>query len=460
MSLFPNEEYIIRKETQHKGKKGIIGITNFRVIWIAEGSASPEINILYSNIKETDRIENEATRVSYLTIKRKDFRDRVLPELLFLFSSTTHAEDMQTCNDYIKTYMNQTQKHDLLYFFPERTQIKIKILESNKELHEIHKLLVQTGKMNENEFWRSSDEYRRYLQDKLHSSQVPGKLSAIIRIPHRFITNNEVVVDILNKHKISIFRQLPQVKHDFFHTVPHKKSEKKFWKGFWENQMFLGSAMSDALEITATPPDFEENCMFSEELPQNYGIFQPEAKLSANYLQVVKHLNDHSFYVIADSGEVPKTQANNRNDYHYRKEIAMPMDIDAPLPNDETWGSYIANAFREPIPISIFPAPAIAIEAIRQIFQQTYLGSAKETEDQSGSCGYATKIYQVLKYFYAEFPLAMDKVSRIETILQVAEGIFSEMRAKSTHRESIKSMEIMINIASDRLHQIKQVSAQ
>ena len=32
MALFPNEEYLIRKETQHKGKKGIMGLTNFRLI--------------------------------------------------------------------------------------------------------------------------------------------------------------------------------------------------------------------------------------------------------------------------------------------------------------------------------------------------------------------------------------------------------------------------------------------
>ena len=228
MSLFPNEEYIIRKETQHKGKKGIIGITNFRVIWIAEGSATPDVIILYTNIKETDKVDNETNRISYLKIKRKDFRDRTLPELFFVFDSATHAEDLQTCNDYIKTYMNQTQKHDDLYFFTASTQIKIKILEENKELYQIHQLLVRSGKMSEEEFWKSSDEYRKYLQNQLHSSQIPGKLSSVIRIPHRFITNNEVVVDVLNKHKLSIFRQLPHIKHDFMHTVPHKKSEKKF----------------------------------------------------------------------------------------------------------------------------------------------------------------------------------------------------------------------------------------
>lgn len=456
MSLFPNEEYIIRKETKHKGKKGIIGITNFRVIWISEGSAMPDLVIQYNNIKETDKIDNEEDKISYLSIKRKEFRDRPLPELLFVFSSATHAEDMQTCNDYIKTYMNQTQKHDLLYFFPASTQIKIKILENNKELHQIHKLLVQSGKMTENEFWKSSDEYRSYLQDKLHSSQVPGKLSAVIRIPHRFITNNEVVVDVLNKHKLAIFRQLPQVKYDFLHTVPHKKSEKKFWKGFWENQLFVGSAMSDALEITGEYLSVEVPAKASEQLPQNFGVFQADTKLNPIFLQIAQQINEHSFYVVSDSGPIPQTEPLILPDYQFKKVTDSAMEIDAPLPNDEHWGTYVANAFNDPIANSVYPGPAEAIEAIRQIFQQTYFNNVKDIEDHSNPCSYATKIYQVLKYFYAEFPLSQDKVQRIQTILEIAEEVFSEMKAKTTHRESIQNMEIMISIASDRLHQIKQ----
>ena len=182
----------------------------------------------YTGIKEIDKIDNEASKISYLSIKRKDFKARQLPELVFVFNSNTHAEDLQTCNDYIKTYMNTSQKHDDLYFFSADIQVKVTILEKNPELHEIHKLLVRTENMTEDEFWNRCDEYQEYLLDQTHLLQIPGKLSSVIRIPHRFVSNNQISVDLLNKHKQLIFRQLPDIKHTYLHTVPHKKSEKEF----------------------------------------------------------------------------------------------------------------------------------------------------------------------------------------------------------------------------------------
>lgn len=455
MALFPNEEYMIRKETQHKGKKGIMGLTNFRLIWIGEGSSTPEVMLSYTTIKDIDKVDIEANKVSYLSIKRKNIKLRPLPELVFVFNSTTHAEDLQTCNDYIKTYMNHSKQHDDLYFFSPDTQTKINILESNYELAEIHKLLVRTGKMGEDEFWSRSDEYQKYLLDKVNLLQVPGKLTSVIRIPHRFVTNNQVVVDFLNKHKLLIFRQLPQIKHLYLHTVPHKKSEKEFWRNFWENQLSMGSAMSDALEIK---PDWsvpEPVLDIINPVPKNHGIFQPEFKLNSNFLQIAHQVNIHSFYVISDTKPPPQPQSITFNDYSYKQADDTSMQIDAPVPTDENWSSYIIGAFKSPLK-NVFPSSVEAIETMRQIFQQTYFNKIKNNEDQTNSCNFAKKIYQVLKYFYAEFPLSIDRVERLDVIILVAEQAFAEMKAKSSHKDSIQSIEIMIKIAYDRLQQIKQ----
>ena len=132
------------------------------------------------------------------------------------------------------------------------------------------------------------------------------------------------------------------------------------------------------------------------------------------------------------------------------------MEIDAPVPADEQWGLFIAESFKNFSTKSVFPSCDEAIETIRQIFQQTYFNKPKETDDQSSSCFYVKKIYQVLKYFYAEFPISLNRVNRLKIILDISISLFSEMRAKSNHRESIQSMEIMIQIASDRLNQITQ----
>lgn len=151
MALFPREEYLIRKETLHKGNQGTLGLTNFRIIWSAMDASIPGIMLDYHSIEQVDDAIDPGRTKSILKIGGKDpSQQRV--EALFAFVSATHQEDLQICKEYIFSYKNKHQRVDEIYFLAEDTQTKIKILKDDPDLAEIHKILVREGDMPEEEF--------------------------------------------------------------------------------------------------------------------------------------------------------------------------------------------------------------------------------------------------------------------------------------------------------------------
>lgn len=453
MSLIPNEQYRIRKETKHFNRRGILGLTNFRLFWIADGSDNPDVELYYNHIRKVETVENLDARQSMLKIEHKDFRRRGKTELVFVFYSETHTEDSQFCKDNITTFMNRPQKHDDFHFLSAESQMKISILEKNPELLAIHTELVRTGKMSEDHFWKTSDEYKVYLKDIMNISQNPGKLTAIVRIPHRFVSNNTVMVDMLTKYKEDIFRQLPAVKKNYYHSVPHRKKEIEFWRNFWENQLLLGGAMSDALELTGECTHHDYSIEICEDLDSSYGICRPQMKPGQNFNQITQQTNNHSFYVISNTSKPVLTATPQIPSFQYvqsaEKNTQMVQDINS----SDGWGEFVSNCFKNANSNQVFLSSAEAIETIRQIFQQIYLSRAEENEENSEACKYAMKIYQILKYFYAEFPLQKERIERLEVLLNIANKVYNEMRTKCDHYDSVASIEMMIAVAADRLQQ-------
>jgi hypothetical protein len=128
--------------------------------------------------------------------------------------------------------------------------------------------------MSEDDFWRGSKLIQGLHLSEAEKEQRLGRLSRVLRIPHKTLSRNHLQVDMLPEYKEFIFRQLPQVREQFDILVPHQKSEKEFWRHFFIEQREEGQLFSDALEIKQpyNPPQLLS--LLTEELPQQNGLYK------------------------------------------------------------------------------------------------------------------------------------------------------------------------------------------
>lgn len=459
MALIPNEEYMARKETIYKDRKGILGLTNFRIIWTSEASATPEVILSYIHIQNIEKASERDK--SFIRITRRDMKPS---KLVFIFISDTHSEDMYNFFGHIESFIKRPQRHDGFYLLSKTSRVKISILEANSELFKIHKEFVRTGKMTEEDFWKNCEEFESYTKDQVHQNQIPGKLSSMIRIPHRFITNNKVIVDLLKKHKNMIFRQLPSEHKKFTYMVPYRKTEIDFWRTFWEDQLKIGNPMSDALEIIGHSPEEIQEFEPTEEISPHFSIYQTQQilddKLSKNkqsqvFNQIAQQINNHSLFVISDAKTMPE---NIEAQFKYFEPVTLAegsMKIDKKNCESQEWGDSVMNWFSNAKAEEVFITPNEAFETIRQIFKQIYICKPKGPEDGANANIYAKRIYQVLKFFYAELKHQKESIEKLEFFVNLAQSVFEEMRNNCKNTDSIELMENVICRAFEFLQMVK-----
>jgi hypothetical protein len=448
MALIPNEEYMARKETIHKERKGILALTNFRLIWTHESSSIPEVILSYVHIGSIEKVSS--SQRSIIRLSRKDFQSN---NLAFVFFSDTHAEDMMNFYGQIESFQKRPQKPDEYYYLSKDSQKKVKILESNKELAMIHKNLVRTGKMNQEDFWKLCDDYKEYMKKQVYSNQVAGKLSSIVRIPHRFITSSRVEVKLLKRHKELIFRQLPYEQKNFNCMVPHKKNEIEFWRSFWENQLKIGNPMSDALEIIGLKVNQVLDLESSEDISPHFGLYKPKGprdeRMKKNkqvgfFNEISLHINSHSSYVIADALPAPKKVRKNFKSFNNGDSEDMKMKIDGKNNENIQWGKNVVEWFQTAKPEQVFIKHAEAFESIRQIVKQINIKKSKEVDKSDDSQKYVSRVYQVLKFFYHDIKFQSESFEKLNLYLELCKDLHEEMRMNCKNLECLDLMENVI----------------
>ena len=446
-----------RKETLHKERKGILALTNFRLIWTHESSNIPEVILSYIHIGNIERVSG--SNRSFIKLSRRDFRS---PDLIFIFFSDTHAEDMLNFHGQIESFQKRPQKPDEFYFLSKDSQKKVRILDNSNELSLIHKNLVRAGKMTQEHFWSLSDEYKEYMKSQVHLNQVAGKLSSIVRIPHRFITSSRVEVKLLKRHKELIFRQLPYEQRNYNYMVPHKKNEIEFWRAFWESQLKLGNPMSDALEVVGAKVNFIAEAEVNEEISSYFGLYRPKGprderakkmKQVGFFNEISQHINNHSCFVIAGIGNAPKKVKKEfskfNNEFH--EDLVMKSEN---LQESADWGNSVIESFKSAKPDKIFINQVEAIECIRQIVKQINIKKSKEVDKSDDAPKYAARVYQVLKYFYSDLKYQKESFEKLELYLELCKDLFEEMRNNCKNLECLELIESVIFRAYEFLQMV------
>ncbi|KAJ2491399.1 RNA polymerase II transcription factor B subunit 1 [Coemansia sp. RSA 2050] len=126
----------------------------------------------------------------------------------------------------------------------EEIKLRQDVLSKNAELAKLHKSLVVSGLVPEDEFWSTR---KHILETQAIQSQLrKGESSTWLDLAPTTQESGNFKYTITPSVARRIFKEFPQVKRAYIENVPHRVSEKQFWKSFVSSQFFNRGRSADA----------------------------------------------------------------------------------------------------------------------------------------------------------------------------------------------------------------------
>ncbi|KAJ2739543.1 RNA polymerase II transcription factor B subunit 1 [Coemansia sp. BCRC 34301] len=126
----------------------------------------------------------------------------------------------------------------------EEIKLRQEVLSKNAELAKLHKSLVLSGLVPEDEFWSTR---KHILETQAIQSQLrKGESSTWLDLAPTTQESGNFKYTITPSVARRIFKEFPQVKRAYIENVPHRISEKQFWKSFVASQFFNRGRSADA----------------------------------------------------------------------------------------------------------------------------------------------------------------------------------------------------------------------
>lgn len=125
----------------------------------------------------------------------------------------------------------------------EEMKLRQEVLSKNADLAKLHKSLVVSGLITEDEFWSTR---KHILETQAIQTQLrKGESSSWLDLAPSTQESGNFKYTITPNIARRIFKEYPQVKHAYIENVPHKASEKQFWKLFVASQFFNRGRSTD-----------------------------------------------------------------------------------------------------------------------------------------------------------------------------------------------------------------------
>ncbi|KAJ1730693.1 RNA polymerase II transcription factor B subunit 1 [Coemansia sp. Benny D160-2] len=158
----------------------------------------------------------------------------------------------------------------------EEIKLREEVLAKNIELSKVHKSLVVSGLISEDEFWSTR---KHILETQAIQSQLrKGETSAWLDLTPSTQESGNFKYTITPNIARRIFKEFPQVKRAYVDNVPHKVSEKVFWKRFVASQFLNRGRSSDSSGRGSRDPIFDR-CTQEEDV-----VFGNSARFDFAYL--------------------------------------------------------------------------------------------------------------------------------------------------------------------------------
>ncbi|KAJ2720139.1 RNA polymerase II transcription factor B subunit 1 [Coemansia sp. Benny D115] len=308
MLLLPNEVVKHSSETLFNREEGSLFITNKRLAWCRAGSETPVAEVLNENFITQQVSKAEAKKVMLritaqppggvssgqpnsvytFTWKHTDNsvsiadRDKYMAELALILKrqqaagsagsaagqggasgasasnghpSSGNGADSSAAAAGSSAGAGGSDYKKLVIGTPPASADEIKlrqdVLSKNAELAKLHKTLVVSGLIPEDEFWSTR---KHILEAQAIQLQLrKGESSTWLDLAPTTQASGDFKYTITPNVARRIFREYPQVKRAYIDNVPHKVNEKQFWKRFVASQFFNRGRSADSAKGNRDP---------------------------------------------------------------------------------------------------------------------------------------------------------------------------------------------------------------
>ncbi|KAK7692566.1 hypothetical protein QCA50_004196 [Cerrena zonata] len=149
-------------------------------------------------------------------------------------------------------------------------RLRKKVLVSTPELAQLHRELVMTGQISENEFWEGREHL--LLAQAAAESQKRGKPGQLVD-PRPQTVDGEVKIVITPQLVHDIFEEYPVVAKAYNDNVPNKLSESEFWIRYFQSKLF--NAHRASIRSSATQHVVKDDPIFDKYLEKDDDELEP-----------------------------------------------------------------------------------------------------------------------------------------------------------------------------------------
>lgn len=115
-------------------------------------------------------------------------------------------------------------------------ELRKKLLMSNAELAQLHRELVFSNQLSEEEFWQGREQMLR--NQSMQDTQQKGRSSAIVDPRPMSGESGDVKITITPQLIHDLFEQYPVVQKAYSENVPENLSETEFWRRYFSSELF------------------------------------------------------------------------------------------------------------------------------------------------------------------------------------------------------------------------------
>ncbi|KAJ2559577.1 RNA polymerase II transcription factor B subunit 1 [Coemansia sp. RSA 1933] len=290
MLLLPNETVKHTSETVNNKEEGLLYFTTKRLAWCKAGSEIPTVEILHENFRVQQVSKAEAKVMLRIYAVTPGAAADAQPSIKPTFTWKTADKDAAIADreKYVNEFsiitnrraqqgtstvsgqtppsqqqqQQQQQKQSsaaetgddgnrfggvrigAVPASAEEIKLREEVLSRNLELGKVHKSLVVSGLISEDEFWSTR---KHILETQAIQSQLrKGETSAWLDLTPATQESGNFKYTITPNIARRIFKEFPQVKRAYVDNVPHKVSEKMFWKRFVVSQFLNRGRSADS----------------------------------------------------------------------------------------------------------------------------------------------------------------------------------------------------------------------
>ncbi|KAJ2454023.1 RNA polymerase II transcription factor B subunit 1 [Coemansia sp. RSA 2336] len=277
MLLLPGETIKVSSKSLHKKLEGTLYFTNKRLVWCKKDEQTPTVEIAHEAI-HSPRVNKSDTKVMLKVItiepgtanepsetkapvfnwnqenkaEANEERTKFVTELSILTTRRTQAaasgQKAAAPTSSQNTASSEYAKLKIGAAPASADEIKLRqeVLSKNGDLAKVHKSLVISGLVSEDEFWSTR---KHILETYAIQSQLrKGESSAWLGLESQNLETGNFKYTITPNVARRIFKEYPQVKRAYVDNVPHVVSEKEFWKRFVASQFFNRGRSADAVK--------------------------------------------------------------------------------------------------------------------------------------------------------------------------------------------------------------------